>query len=64
MGPAENTIEKIEYFVYNSVYTQYFSYKHPLTHILYSKQLVPICHDHIGRLISENVQKKIIFQAL
>jgi hypothetical protein len=25
IGPAENTLEKIEYFVYNTVCTQYFS---------------------------------------
>ena len=27
MGPAENILEKMEYFVYNTVYAQYFSYK-------------------------------------
>jgi hypothetical protein len=37
MGPAKNTFEKVEYFVYNSVRAQYFRYKHPWTHILYSK---------------------------
>ena len=32
-------------------------YKHPWTHILYSKDLYPIGREHIGLLISENVQK-------
>ena len=30
---AENTLDKIEYFVYNTVCTQYFSYRHPVTHV-------------------------------
>jgi hypothetical protein len=32
-------------------------YKHPWTDILYSKELYPICREHIGLLISENVQE-------
>jgi hypothetical protein len=60
MGPAENTLE----FVYNTVCAQYFRYKHLWTHILYSKQWFPICHDHIGLLISENAQKIDIFLPL
>ena len=63
MGPAENALEEIEYFVYNTACAQYFRYMHPWTHILDSKQWFPICHDHIGSLIdfflplSENCQK-------
>ena len=47
MWPAENTLDKIEYFDYNNVGSQYFRYKHPWTHILYSKLWFPICHDHM-----------------
>ena len=46
MGQAENTVEKIEYFVYNTVCAQYFRYKHPWTYILYSKQWFPICREN------------------
>ena len=31
------TLEKTEYFVYKTVCAQYFRYKHPWSHILYSK---------------------------
>ena len=46
MGQAENTVEKIEYFVCNTVCAQYFRYKHPWTYILYSKQWFPICREN------------------
>jgi hypothetical protein len=46
MGPAKNTLEKIENFVSNTVFAEYFRYMYPLTHILYSKQWQAICHDH------------------
>jgi hypothetical protein len=64
MQPAENTLENIEYFVYNTFFSLKFLGKSILkliSCILNNSFLIAMFIVWIRRLISENVQKMDFF---